>query len=284
MVMMIAQDEKFHLGPTRSYESIKDCMLTAWLDHHTIITIIIIFFRGCMLATWLIHFHNHHYHHHHYWQSLATRVVIPILPGMTMSLFQTQKCSPSLLVGNEIVQIDKMSYNHTNSIQIPRNIIQLVHHGISEYLKCSAHPFSLFRQYRIFLVHKRQSLTPALSSLFHNRNLPNGQLCWAWPAYSIHRVLHGFVQVIVKLAQGSFSMEWNNLAVTWKIMRSSLSLIKRGRRKKAPNDTLISNHHHHHHRHHQYQHNFKIRSKDHESPPLRKPLSWSLCKVSRFDF
>ena len=32
---MIVQDEKFHLGPTRSYESIKDCMLTAWLDIHS---------------------------------------------------------------------------------------------------------------------------------------------------------------------------------------------------------------------------------------------------------
>ena len=240
MVMMITQDEKFHLGPTRSYESIKDCMLTAWLDHHTIITIIIIiiiiffFFRGCRLATWLIHFHNHHYHHHHHWQSLATRVVIPILPGMTMSLSQTQKCSPSLLVGNEIVQIDKMSVNHSQFNPNPKK-----HHSIgsSWYLRISKMCMfgtSLFTLSPISYFSGPQKADPDSSTVLtiSFRNFPDGRLCWAWPAYSIHRVLHGFLQVIVKLAQGSFSMEWNNLAVTWKIMRLSLSLIKRGLRKK----------------------------------------------------
>ena len=37
---IIVQDEKFNLGPTRSYESIKDCMLTAWYRSYSLLIII----------------------------------------------------------------------------------------------------------------------------------------------------------------------------------------------------------------------------------------------------
>ena len=38
--IIIVQDEKFNLGPTRSYESIKDCMLTAWYRSYSLLIII----------------------------------------------------------------------------------------------------------------------------------------------------------------------------------------------------------------------------------------------------
>ena len=40
VLIIIVQDEKFNLGPTRSYESIKDCMLTAWYRSYSLLIII----------------------------------------------------------------------------------------------------------------------------------------------------------------------------------------------------------------------------------------------------